>query len=77
MHGLSSFHLTILQHVCMEQSVHRPTSYYCMGKMVSLLSRIIGSKLSRNLLMYLNPLDHKYNGILTIVLIMHENLPQL
>ena len=69
MHGLSSFHLTILQHVCMEGSVHKPTSYQCTGKMVSLLNRIIGSELLRSLLMYLNPLDHQYSGILTIVLI--------
>ena len=68
MHGLSSFHLTILQHVCMEQSVHRQTNYQCMGKMVSLLSRIVGNELLRNLLMYLNPLDHQYSGISAIIL---------
>ena len=68
MHGSSLFHLTILQHVCIEQSVHRQTSYQCMGKMVSLLSRIVGSKLLRNLLIYLNPLDHRYSGISTIIL---------
>ena len=69
MHGLSLFHLRILQHICMERSVHRQTSYQCTGKMVSLLSRIVGSEFLRNLLMYLNPLDHQYSGILTIVLI--------
>ena len=68
MHGLSLFHLTILQHVCIELNVHRQTSYQCTGKMVSLLSKIVGNELSRNLLMYLNPLDHRYSGILTIIL---------
>ena len=69
MHGLSSLHLTILQHVCMEQSVHRPSSYQRMGKRVNLLNRIVGSELSRNFLMYLNPLDHQYSGVSIIVLI--------
>ena len=68
MHGLFLLHLTILQHVCMERIVHRPTSYQLTGKMVSLLRRIVGSKLSSNLMMYLNPLDHQYSGISTIVL---------
>ena len=55
MHGLSSFYLTNLQHVHIEQSMYRKTSYQCTGKIVSLLSRIVGSELLRNLLMYLNP----------------------
>ena len=69
MHGLSSLHLTILWYVCIELSVNRPTSYQCTDKMVTLLNRIVGSKLSRNLLMYLNPLDHQYSGISIIILI--------
>ena len=70
MHGLSSLHLTILQHVQIERSVHRPTSYQCTGKMVSLLCKIVGSELLRSFLIYLNPLDHWFSGILTIVLIL-------